>query len=260
LFTEPPKFPSEEKTWTVKEGDTVRVPCLLLNRYLGSGIKYAIEWTSSQGNIHYNDKWSRDGDDLMINNVAIEDTEKQYICQVKVNGLPGSYNSSSYSIKLLSLIKPTLHVQNALATCTSEDGQREGDFCITTTHNSGRSITRCNHGNPVSTMIAGMMDVECKVEQRANGSRSVFISRTSKKLSNRTGTEGLTVKGKLQRDPHNNTVSVEVSFHLTPPTHTQNEDGSRHLYSGTIKWDHSRNTSVSYLVSHFPKPLNNTQN
>ena len=85
------------------------------------------------------------------------------------------------------LIKPTLHVQNALATCTSEDGQREGDFCITTTHNSGRSITRCNHGNPVSTMIVGMMDVECKVEQRANGSRSVFISRTSKKLSNRTG-------------------------------------------------------------------------
>ena len=86
-------------------------------------------------------------------------------------------------------IQPTLRIHHGVATCTTRDAKRSADVCITTSHNSGNSHKHCNHGNFVVALIAGMTDVECTTEQHANGSSSVLISRTSKKLAtaNRTG-------------------------------------------------------------------------
>ena len=99
-ITGPPQFSSEERVWTAKEGDKVRIPCQFRNRY--DGMSYTIVWKDGEHITINDERLIKDGYDLVIMNVTSKDTLKKYFCEVKIPGLSTFFNSPLNSVKLIS--------------------------------------------------------------------------------------------------------------------------------------------------------------
>ena len=95
-----PQFSSEERIWTAKGGDKVRIPCQFRNRY--DGMTYTIVWKDEEQIIINDKRLIKDGYDLVIRNVTSKDTLKKYFCEVRIPGLSASFKSPLNSVKLIS--------------------------------------------------------------------------------------------------------------------------------------------------------------